>query len=60
MSTPNTKDCYGALYDNQGRNYSTSNGERAVEGQLVNVNDGYGNFKPGTMNQGTATPFKQD
>ena len=59
MGYPNSKDEYGATYDSTGRNYTTTNGEQATHGQLVNVNDGYGNFKPGIMDNGVAKPFDQ-
>ena len=55
-----SKDAYGSLYDSQGRNYTTTNGEQATHGQSVGVNDGYGNIKPGYMNNGTATPIKTE
>ena len=60
MGYPNSTDNYGAHYDNQGTNYKTSSDQPAVHGQIVDVNDGYGNFKPGFMNNGTAVPTKKD
>lgn len=55
-----SQDSSGNLYDNTGRNYTTPSGQPATHGQSVGVNDGYGNYQPGYMNNGTAVPSKKD